>query len=334
MRRPRTSRAKAKSGTCAQKFYSEIVGVKRRKRQGCFVYSPWVCAVIMLHQCATTNAFTDIPTFARGNSFGEFYAKDKDIIEANEAFAIPKHIAFICDGNSRWATKFGLPASAGHAAGANGLLNCLKTLKKAGVQYCTMYGFSTENWKRDDKEIKDILAVIEQTALKFHHKAIQENIRVKILGDIYDPRVPLSLQKALCLLEEGTWSAAADVNDDTCFTVCIAINYGGRHDIVKASVNMAKQIIKGNLDPEKITESDFGAFLCTCGIPEPDLIVRTGGEKRISNFLLWDIAYSELFFTDVLWPDLNEKELNKILMWFGSRSRRFGGRKGQHEVEA
>eukprot|EP00546_Thalassionema_frauenfeldii_P000240 CAMPEP_0178931550 /NCGR_PEP_ID=MMETSP0786-20121207/21982_1 /TAXON_ID=186022 /ORGANISM="Thalassionema frauenfeldii, Strain CCMP 1798" /LENGTH=172 /DNA_ID=CAMNT_0020608459 /DNA_START=27 /DNA_END=546 /DNA_ORIENTATION=- len=170
-----------------------------------------------------------------------------------------------------------------------------------------MYGFSTENWKRDDGEIKDILTVVEQTAIKFHNKAMQENVRVKIL---------------------------VDFDDDACFTVCIAINYGGRQDIVKASINMAKQILNGNLDPEKIKESDFGSLLCTCGIPDPDLIVRTGGEKRVSNFLLWNLAYAELFFSDLLWPDFDEKELNKILAWFGSRSRRFGGRKEKQKVEA
>mmetsp|Transcript_12410 Transcript_12410/g.19105 ORF Transcript_12410/g.19105 Transcript_12410/m.19105 type:complete len:333 (-) Transcript_12410:2784-3782(-) len=327
-----------------QKGISENVGLQCRTKIP--FNRSWFSAIVLLFLLpyTTIDAFTGFRSIAQPQhailyfrerkSLQALDAKLADSKKNEETVPIPKHIAFICDGNSRWAEKRGLPASAGHASGADRLFACLMTLKKAGIKCCTMYGFSTENWKRDDGEIKDILTVVEQTAIKFHNKAMQENVRVKILGDIYDSRIPLSLQKAMLSLEEETLASTADFDDDACFTVCIAINYGGRQDIVKASINMAKQILNGNLDPEKIKESDFGSLLCTCGIPDPDLIVRTGGEKRVSNFLLWNLAYAELFFSDLLWPDFDEKELNKILAWFGSRSRRFGGRKEKQKVEA
>lgn len=248
------------------------------------------------------------------------YAADKDMVRP----LTPKHVAFVCDGNSRWAEARFLPAMAGHAAGADRLLDCLETLKVSGVQYCTMYGFSTENWKRSEKEISDILKVIEETARNFQHRAIEENVRVKILGDVDDPRLPSSLRSALRSLEQETYSATAGF--DEALTVCLALNYGGRQDIVKASLKLAKQIAEGTIDPLTVSEADFGQLLCTANIPDPDLVVRTGGEQRLSNFLLWDLAYAELFFTDVLWPDFDELQLNKALAWFASRSRRFGGR--------
>eukprot|EP00548_Thalassiothrix_antarctica_P000222 CAMPEP_0194144888 /NCGR_PEP_ID=MMETSP0152-20130528/13873_1 /TAXON_ID=1049557 /ORGANISM="Thalassiothrix antarctica, Strain L6-D1" /LENGTH=260 /DNA_ID=CAMNT_0038844905 /DNA_START=209 /DNA_END=991 /DNA_ORIENTATION=- len=240
---------------------------------------------------------------------------------------IPKHVAFICDGNSRWAEARFFPASVGHAAGADRLLDCLKNLKKYGVKFCTMYGFSTENWKREEGEIRNILAILEETARKLHLVAIEENFRIKILGDLYDERIPLSLRKALHSLEEETLAATTNKGLNNYLTVCVAINYGGRQDIIKASINIAREILDGKINIDELSESDFGSFLCTHDIPDPDLVVRTGGDQRLSNFLLWNVAYAELFFTNVLWPDFNEAELNSTLDWFASRARRFGGRK-------
>jgi undecaprenyl diphosphate synthase len=212
----------------------------------------------------------------------------------------------------------------GHAAGADRLLDCLETLQQQGVEYCTMYGFSTENWKRSDREIRDILSVIEQTANAFKQRAINENVRVKILGDVVDPRLPQSLKDALISLEEETYSAAH--NADGLLTVCLAINYGGRQDILNASLKLARAIASGDVNSSDISEESMSYYLCTAGIPDPDFVIRTGGDQRLSNFLLWNLAYAELYFTDTLWPDLDRIELIKALTWFSSRSRRFGGR--------
>jgi undecaprenyl diphosphate synthase len=240
--------------------------------------------------------------------------------------ATPRHVAFICDGNSRWAEARGLPASIGHAAGADRLVECVQSLRQEGVEYCTMYGFSTENWKRSDREIRDILTVIEQTANAFKTWAMNEHVCVKILGNMNDPRIPRSLHDALISLEHDTYSSAAARSVDGRMTICLAINYGGRQDIVNASLQLAKAISAGDIDPSDVSENDFGRFLYTADIPDPDFVIRTGGDQRLSNFLLWNLAYAELYFTDVLWPDLDRTELIKALTWFSSRSRRFGGR--------
>lgn len=242
----------------------------------------------------------------------------------NDQLLTPKHVAFICDGNSRWAKARFLPGAVGHVTGADRLLGCIETLKTAGVKYCTMYGFSTENWKRSDKEIKDILAVIEQTAKSFRYRAIDERVTVKIVGDMEDPRLPDSVRDALLQLERATASNDGEWSSE--ITLCLAVNYGGRQDIVKASLKVAKAIAEGRIDPSEVTEDMFGSLLFTADVPDPDLVVRTGGDQRLSNFLLWDVAYAELYFSDVLWPDFDELQLNKALAWFASRSRRFGGR--------
>jgi undecaprenyl diphosphate synthase len=237
---------------------------------------------------------------------------------------IPRHVALICDGNSRWAQIRGLPSSIGHAAGADTLLKCLETLQEVGVSYCTFYGFSTENWKRSDGEIHDILSVIERTAKKFCEKAVKEKVRVEILGDLEDERIPKSLRESLLSIQSRTYTATHD--EKSAFTVCLAVNYGGRQDILNACVRLASAISDGSVDSKHISEDDFKGYLCTSNIPDPDFVIRTGGDQRLSNFLLWNLAYAELYFTDVLWPDLDAAELMRALKWFSARSRRFGGR--------
>lgn len=234
---------------------------------------------------------------------------------------VPRHVALVCDGNSRWAKAQHLPTAVGHLAGADRLIDSIRTLKRAGVQVITFYGFSTENWKRSPKEISDVLGVMEHTARQFYSKACEENVRVKILGDLQDERIPHGLRDILSKLQRDTCQNSV--------TVCIAVNYGGRQDIVNASLRLAQAISCGQIDGDRVTEEDFGSFLYTSGIPDPDLIIRTGGEKRLSNFLLWNLAYSELYFPDVLWPDFDETCVLEALSWFSTRSRRFGGRQSQ-----
>ena len=282
--------------------------------------------------CCGSAAFSNFPIQSptrfvvsrQGRLFKSISKSENKLSSKIAANSIPKHVAFICDGNSRWALARGMPACMGHAAGADRLMECLETMKSYGVEYCTLYGFSTENWKRSDEEIKDILAVIEHTANVFKHRALKENVRVKVLGNIHDPRLPNSLKIALSSLERETYEASNAV--DRRLTVCLAINFGGRQDILQASLALAKAISTGEIDPSQASENDIARLLYTADIPDPDFVIRTGGDQRLSNFLLWNLAYSELYFTDVLWPDLDRTELMKAMTWFSTRSRRFGGR--------
>ena len=257
----------------------------------------------------------------------------------------PKHVALICDGNSRWAEQRNLHPSIGHAKGAEVLTSSIRHLRDRGVEICTFYGFSTENWSRSSTEINDIWTVMERTAMSFYDTAIAENVRVRILGDLDDDRIPTSLRDTLTRLEmdsggrngydalqsseahsgESTSTLVTPGGDD--LMVCIAINYGGRSDIVNAGKRIANLVKSGSLLPEDIDEHMFERFLCTSGIPDPDLIIRTGGEQRLSNFLLWDLAYSEVYFSDKLWPEFGTSSIDDALDWYSSRCRRFGGRK-------
>jgi undecaprenyl diphosphate synthase len=255
---------------------------------------------------------------------GESYSNGKQQQQQQQPSDVPRHVALVCDGNSRWARARRLPTSVGHFAGADRLIDSIQILKRAGVQVITYYGFSTENWKRSPTEISSVLRVMELTARQFYYKeAFDNNVRIKILGDLQDERIPNGLRDILSKLERDTSCQNGVV------TVCIAVNYGGRQDIVNASLRLAKAISCGQIDEDNVTEEDFGSFLCTLDIPDPDLIIRTGGEKRLSNFLLWNSAYSELYFSDVLWPDFDETCVLEALSWFATRSRRFGGRKSQ-----
>ena len=256
---------------------------------------------------------------------------------------VPQHVALICDGNSRWAEQRKLHPSLGHAKGAEVLTSSLRHFRDRGVKICTFYGFSTENWSRSSAEIDDIWTVMERTAISFYDAAMRENVRVRILGDLDDDRIPTSLRDILARLEvdscggsacdglqrpssSETYVTGGDTYGDD-LTVCIAINHGGRSDIVSAGKRIASLVKSGELSPEDIDEGLFEKKLCTSGIPDPELIIRTGGEQRLSNFLLWDLAYSELYFSEKLWPEFDASSIDDALEWYAGRSRRFGGRK-------
>jgi undecaprenyl diphosphate synthase len=233
---------------------------------------------------------------------------------------VPKHVAFVCDGNSRWAKSRNLPTAVGHGVGADRLLDLLSFLKDDEIAYCTMYGFSTENWQRPPAEVAEILNIMEITARGFHDRAIKEHFRVKILGNLDDTRIPTSLRDILQKLERET------ATDQPALTVCLAVNYGGRQDIIDATLRLAKEIASGNIHPDDVTEDTVSSLLCTSGIPDPDLIIRTSGECRLSNFLLWNTAYSEIYFTPELWPDFRNDSWKAALAWYAQRKRRFGAR--------
>lgn len=228
---------------------------------------------------------------------------------------IPRHIAIILDGNGRWAKKRGLPRTAGHAAGSEQFRKIATYCKNIGVDYLTVYAFSTENWKRPEEEVKTIMKLLD----RYLHEAIEtmekDQIKMKILGDVSG--LSSELQKEI----EETNEISARYEG---FQANICLNYGGRDEIVKAAKRYAKDLAEGKAD-ENLDEDGFSDYLYSAGIPDPDLLIRPGGEMRISNFLLWQLAYSEFYFTDVLWPDFNEAELDKAIDEFNKRDRRFGG---------
>lgn len=229
---------------------------------------------------------------------------------------LPRHVAVIMDGNGRWAQKRGLPRTAGHAAGSETFRRIATRCKNLGVEYLTVYAFSTENWKRSSDEVGAIMSLFE----KYLHEAIDEmeadHIRLKILGELG----PISPE--LRALIERTDEISTHYQG---FQANICINYGGRDEIVHAARRFAADCAAGRRSPEALTEADFSHYLYTDGIPDPELIIRPSGEERISNFLLWQSAYAEFYFTDVLWPDFDEKELDRAIEAYHKRDRRFGG---------
>lgn len=228
---------------------------------------------------------------------------------------LPVHIGFIMDGNGRWASKRGLPRSVGHKEGAETFNRITRRCKDLGVKYVTYYAFSTENWSRPADEVNALMKLFEQY-LGDAEKYVKDNTRLVFLGD--KSRFSEKLRLRMEELEEKS-------RDFDSMTVLLAMNYGGRDEIVRAARKAAALVKDRSITPDQIDESLFSSLLYTGGIPDPDLIIRPGGEKRLSNFLTWETAYSELYFTDVLWPDFNAKELDKALEDFAQRGRRFGG---------
>ena len=244
------------------------------------------------------------------------FLKTKESGEAQVDFdRLPRHVAIIMDGNGRWAKRRGLPRTAGHAAGAETFRRIATYCKEIGLDYLTVYAFSTENWKRPLEEVGAIMKLFAQYLIEgFDYK--NRNIRIKFLGDrtALDPK----LQKLMNELE-------TDSASKTGLTVNIAVNYGGRPEIVRAAQSLAAKVAAGEMKSEDITEEALSAQMYTAGQKDPDFILRPSGEKRLSNFMLWQAAYSELVEMDVLWPDFTRDDLDAAIMEFNRRSRRFGG---------
>lgn len=231
------------------------------------------------------------------------------------ALPVPAHIAIIMDGNGRWAKRRGLPRNAGHKQGAKVFQNICDYCRKIGVKYVTAYAFSTENWKRPQNEVDAIMELL-RSYLKEASKQTRKDARLLFLGD----RTPLAddLQR---LMENVERESA----NNTGITICIALNYGGRAEIVSSARELARMAAQGKLDPDSIDESLFESYLYTSGIPDPDLLIRPSGELRLSNFLLWQLAYTEFVFQDVLWPDFTTAHLDQAIDQYTKRNRRFGG---------
>ena len=228
---------------------------------------------------------------------------------------MPKHIAIIMDGNRRWARKQGKSASYGHKEGAKTLEKIVRYANKIGLSYITVYAFSTENWKRAEEEVKALMMLLQNYLDDYSKRADTENIRVKILGDI--TALSTSMQKSILKCMERT-------KNNTGVTFNIALNYGGRDEIVKAVKNIAKEVKSGNVNIEDINEKMISDNLYTKGMPDPDLLIRTSGELRLSNFLPWQVVYSEFLFIDKNWPDFTEEDLDNAIIEYQKRTRKFG----------
>lgn len=235
---------------------------------------------------------------------------------------VPEHIAIILDGNGRWAKKRGMPRGYGHIKGCENLEKICDIVRDMGVKYLTVYAFSTENWKRSREEVDGLMKLFRSYLKRCKKSAKKNNMRVKIIGDpsAFAP----DIQESIRDLEEYS-------KDFDHIYFQIALNYGGRDELVRASRKLAQAVKDGKIAPEEITEKTVEQFLDTAGIPDPDLLIRTSGEQRLSNYLLWQLAYTEFYFTDVPWPDFDKAELEKAIAKYNERDRRYGGVKEEKE---
>jgi len=227
---------------------------------------------------------------------------------------LPRHVAIILDGNGRWAEKRGLPRLSGHRAGVKNMRRILKALGKHGIEYVTLYAFSTENWNRPADEVKGIFGILTEVVGRETRELHKNGVRIRHIGrlDGLPEGVRKSIKKAVKLTENNRG-----------MTLAVALNYGGRAEILDAM----RRISEDKIPARDVDETVFGKYLYTAGLPDVDLVIRTSGEMRTSNFLIWQSAYSEYYFTPVLWPDFDEAELEKVLLAYSQRQRRFGGRR-------
>jgi len=242
--------------------------------------------------------------------------KNNDLFKKIDKQKVPEHIAIIMDGNGRWATRKGLPRSFGHNKGVSVLKEILKASKKLGCKVLTVYAFSTENWTRPTKEVDFLLNLFNEVLRNEIREIHQESIKIKFIGDVTP--FPENLKKTI-------YSSESLTKNNNNFLLNVCVNYGGRQEIVKVAKELALKSFSGEIKPSDVNEELFNSKLLTRGINDPELLIRTSGEKRISNFLLWQCAYSEIYITEVLWPDFNEFEFLKAIIDYQSRNRRFGG---------
>ena len=229
---------------------------------------------------------------------------------------LPRHIAIIMDGNGRWAKKRGLPRTAGHAAGAETFRTIATYCKDIGLDYLTVYAFSSENWKRPEEEVGAIMGLLKKYLLEAIAQMERDRVKMEFFGDL-SPLTPELRELCERTREISRHYEGCQVN--------ICLNYGGRDELVRAARAFARDCIDGKADPNHLTVDRFGGYLYSRGVPDPDLVIRTSGELRLSNFLLWQAAYSEFYITDVLWPDFSKEELHRAIAAYQSRDRRFGG---------
>ncbi|MBR2426751.1 MAG: isoprenyl transferase [Lentisphaeria bacterium] len=228
-----------------------------------------------------------------------------------------KHIAIIMDGNGRWAKERDLPRSEGHSAGARRVIDIMESMRKHGISYVTLYAFSTENWKRSQEEVSFLMDLLAQFLDENQQKLKENKIRLLVTGRMEE--LPEFCVERLNKVIQST-------SEDYQYTLILALNYGGRQEITDAVRKIGNKIKAGEIDPDSISEQTVADHLYLPGIPDPDLMIRTSGEERISNFLLWQLSYAEFYFTDIYWPDFDDAELDKAINTYYKRNRRFGGR--------
>lgn len=228
---------------------------------------------------------------------------------------VPNHVAIILDGNGRWAKAKGLPRTAGHVQGAKAVEAVCEDAYNMGINYLTVYAFSTENWSRPEKEVETLMKLLRDYMKNSLKRAQKNNMCVRVLGD--KSRLAEDIKKSIEKLEEAT-------KDNIGLHFQIAINYGSRDEITRAVKKLSEKVAAGELLPEDIDEQSIASELDTAGLPDPDLMIRTSGEQRISNYMLWQLAYAEFYFTSVPWPDFNKEELEKAVSAYNNRDRRFG----------
>ncbi len=231
---------------------------------------------------------------------------------------IPNHVAIILDGNGRWAKSKGMPRNYGHTMGAKNVETVCKAADELGVKYLTLYAFSTENWNRPDSEVAALMTLLESYLKNCIRTADKNNMRVRVIGDV--TRLSVKFQNRIVELEEASKS-------NTGLNLTIAINYGSRDEMLRAMKKMADDRDAGKITKDQIDEKLFASYLDTKELPDPDLLIRTSGEQRLSNYLLWQLAYSEFYFTEVPWPDFHKAELEEAIRAYNNRDRRFGGLK-------
>ena len=242
--------------------------------------------------------------------------KNNDLSKRIDKQKVPEHVAIIMDGNGRWATKKGLPRSYGLKRGVSVLKEILKVSKELGCKILTVYAFSTENWTRTTKEVDFLINLFSEVLRNEIEEINEESTKIKFIGDLTP--FPETLKKIISSSESLT-------KTNNKFLLNICVNYGGRQEIVKVAKELALKSSSGEIKPSEVNEELFNSELLTQGIKDPELLIRTSGEKRISNFLLWQLAYSEIYISEVLWPDFNEFEFLKAIIDYQSRDRRFGG---------
>ncbi|MEH2291826.1 isoprenyl transferase [Nostoc sp.] len=228
---------------------------------------------------------------------------------------LPQHIAVIMDGNGRWAKRQGLPRIMGHKRGVDALKDLLRCCQDWGIQALTAYAFSTENWKRPQEEVDFLMTLFQRVLRQELREMVEENVQIKFVGNLQD--LPRSLQQEIS-------RSMAETKDNRGIRFSVATNYGGRQEILQACQAIAKLVQQGLLQPDEIDEQVFESHLYTAGITDPDLLIRTSGEMRLSNFLLWQMAYGEIYITDTLWPDFDRAEFHRALCAYQQRERRFG----------
>lgn len=236
---------------------------------------------------------------------------------------VPQHIAIILDGNGRWAKSKGMPRNYGHAQGSKNVERICEDAYRMGVKYLTVYAFSTENWSRPKDEVDALMKLLRNYMKTCLKTAAKNDMKIRVIGDV--TRLDDDIRSRIAELEEATKNNGG-------LNFQIAINYGSRDEIVRAVKTLARDVKEGNVSPEAIDEKCIEHYLDTHDIPDPDLLIRTSGEQRLSNYLLWQLAYTEFYFTDVPWPDFTKEELEKAIEQYNARDRRFGGVKEERDV--